>query len=238
MALTLVHTDSVFDFEDPDFNINGASAANALTINGRTFLYVSAAADGVSVFEVAADGTLTHVDNFADDADTALANAQDVFTFSINGQPFVFASSLGESGVTSLVALANGALVHSDTFFDAGNVFHQLDGARDVVVVVVVGNTFAFIAGSEDDGIQVVSIANDGTLTFADSVGDAENINLQLNSVENLTTAVVGGTTYLFAAGQLDDGISVFSVAANGVLTNVDNIDDAEDAALRLDGVD
>ncbi|MGH6735148.1 MAG: beta-propeller fold lactonase family protein [Methyloceanibacter sp.] len=242
MALTLVNTDNVFDSDDPDFNINGASAANVLTINGRTFLYVSAAADaGVSVFEVSANGTLTHVDNFADNADTGLAGAQDVITLSVNGQPFVLATGTAENAVNSFVALANGALVHTDTFFDAGDVFRQLEGARDVVAAVVGGNNYAFIAGSADDnggGIQVVQIANDGTLTFADSVNDVENINLQLNSVENLTTAVVGGTTYLFAAGQLDDGISVFSVAANGVLTNVDNVDDSEDAALRLDGVD
>src|SRR4029079_19035108 len=34
-------------------------------------------------------------------------------------------------------------------------------------------------------------------------------------------TALLGGVTYLFVAGSVDDGVSVFSVAANGSLTNV-----------------
>jgi hypothetical protein len=51
-----------------------------------------------------------------------------------------------------------------------------------------------------------------------------------------VTAAVVGGVTYVFVAGQADDGVSVFSVAADGTLTNVDNVTDA--GALQLDGAE
>jgi hypothetical protein len=47
-----------------------------------------------------------------------------------------------------------------------------------------------------------------------------------------VTTAVVDGTTYLFVAGSADSGVSVFSVAADGTLTNVANVSD--DATLEL----
>ena len=49
-----------------------------------------------------------------------------------------------------------------------------------------------------------------------------------------MTTAEVGGMTYLFVAGYWDDGVSVFSVANNGSLNNVDNVSD--DSSLLLDG--
>jgi hypothetical protein len=47
-------------------------------------------------------------------------------------------------------------------------------------------------------------------------------------------TAVVAGTTFLFVASGNDDGVSVFSVASDGSLTNVENVE--ESATLPLDG--
>ena len=61
-----------------------------------------------------------------------------------------------------------------------------------------------------------------------------DDATLELVSPLGVTTAVVGGTTYLFVTGGNDDGVSVFSVAADGTLTNVDNVSD--DATLELDG--
>jgi 6-phosphogluconolactonase (cycloisomerase 2 family) len=239
MAVNLVNTDNVFDAENANLNLNGAICVDAITINGTTFIYVgSPDDDGVSVFEVGAGGTLTNTDNIdnGDDPDLLLDEVTDVITFLVNGQAFVMASSLLENGVTAFAALTNGALVPSDTFNDTGNIFFQLDQPTDLATAVVGGNRFVFAAGSDDDGIEVLQVANDGTLTHVDSVNDAESTALQLDEVQNVATATIGATTFLFAAGLLDDGISVFSVAANGVLTNVDNIDDSEDPDLLLNG--
>jgi hypothetical protein len=63
---------------------------------------------------------------------------------------------------------------------------------------------------------------------------DTDDAALELNGVAALATAVVGNKTFLFAASAVDDGVSVFEVAGNGSLTNVDNVTD--DATLELDG--
>ena len=62
-----------------------------------------------------------------------------------------------------------------------------------------------------------------------DDTGD-----LNLAGARGLTTAQIGSNTYLFVAGQNDDGVSVFQVSSDGSLVNVDNIDDTGD--LELDG--
>src|SRR5438045_9677655 len=93
---------------------------------------------------------------------------------------------------------------------DAGAL--ELLGATGVTTAVVGGTTYLFVAGQTDDGISVFSVASNGTLTNAFNVTDAGA--LELDGAYRLTTAVVGGTTYLFAAGSVDDGVSVFSVAA------------------------
>ena len=75
-------------------------------------------------------------------------------------------------------------------------------------------------------------MAPNGTLTNVDNVSD--NATLELFSAYDVATAVVAGTTYLFVTGFNDQGLSVFSVAPNGTLTNVANV--SNDATLELDG--
>lgn len=62
----------------------------------------------------------------------------------------------------------------------------------------------------------------------------SDDATLELDGAGRVATAIAGTTTYLFVVGFTDDGVSVFSVAADGTLTNVDNVTD--DATLELDG--
>ena len=52
----------------------------------------------------------------------------------------------------------------------------------------------------------------------------SDDATLEIGLALGVTTAVVGGTRYLFVAGTGDDGVSVFSVGAGGTLTNVQNV--------------
>src|SRR5262245_20349020 len=111
----------------------------------------------------------------------------------------------------------------TNSFFnvtDAGQL--ELDGARYATTAVVGGTTYLFVAASDDNGVSVFSVGADGTLTSVFNVND--NATLNLGGAYGVTTAVVAGTTYLFVDGFNDNGVSVFSVAADGVLTNVSNV--------------
>ena len=105
---------------------------------------------------------------------------------------------------------------------DAGAL--ELNFATGTTTAVVGGTTYMFVAGQGDDGVSVFSVAANGTLTNAFNVTDAGA--LELDGAIRLATAQIGGTTYLFVTGHQDDGVSVFSVAANGALTNVANVTD------------
>ncbi|MGH6735218.1 MAG: M10 family metallopeptidase C-terminal domain-containing protein [Methyloceanibacter sp.] len=72
------------------------------------------------------------------------------------------------------------------------------------------------------------------TLVNTDNVDDSEDVNLQLNVPVGITSAVVGGATYVFVTGSFDNGVSVFALDATGALTNVFNVDDSQDPNLRL----
>ena len=82
-----------------------------------------------------------------------------------------------------------------------------------------------FSSGANDGGVSVFSVAANGALTNVDNVID--DATSKIAGPQGMTTAVVGGTTYLFVTGYHDDGVGVFSVAANGDLTNVFNVQDS-----------
>lgn len=59
---------------------------------------------------------------------------------------------------------------------------------------------------------------------------------LELDGASSVVSADVGGVTYVFAAGADDNGISLFSLSRNGVLTNLTNFDDSDAAGAHLGG--
>ena len=71
--------------------------------------------------------------------------------------------------------------------------------------------------------------------TFTDG---GERDSLALQGAVAVTTGVIGETTYVFAAGYADDGISVFRATNEGTrLINVANIRDGDNERYQLDGV-
>jgi hypothetical protein len=202
-------------------------------VGGTTYLFVPGFVDdGISVFSVAANGTLTNVDNVDDGDDAALAldGATSVTTAVIGGVTYLFVTGFFDDGVSVFSVAANGALTNVANVNDDGTL--EINEPRYATTAVVGGTTYLFVPGDFDDGLSVFSVAANGALANVDNVSD--DATLELFRANSATTAVVGGTTYLFVTGSVDDGVSVFSVAADGTLTNVDNVTD--DATLGLDG--
>ena len=148
----------------------------------------------------------------------------------VSDTTYLFVASELDDGVSVFSVASDGALTSVFDISDAGTL--ELNGAISVSTAVVSGTTYLFVAGRDDDGVSVFSVASDGALTPVFDISDAGT--LELNGAISVSTAVVSGTTYLFVAGQFDDGVSVFSVASNGALTSVFNIDD--DLTLALNG--
>jgi hypothetical protein len=206
-------------------------------VNGTTFLFAASDNDnGVSSFKVSNAGVLTNQDNVDDNATFNLAAARGVATAVVGVSTFVFFTGIDDNGVSVFQANNVGLLVNKDNVDDGDNAAFELSAANGIAAAVVGGNTFLFVGGFVDDGVSVFQVDSNGDLTNKDNVDDADIAGLELDGVLGLTTAQVGTKTFLFTAGFNDNGVSVFEVAANGTLTNVDNVTD--DATLNLDGAD
>jgi 6-phosphogluconolactonase (cycloisomerase 2 family) len=224
MVAHIDNTDNVAD--DATLELLGGGGVTTAVVGDTTYLFVTGEFDnGVSVFAVTADGTLANVDT-VDDSEAAallLRRAAGVTTAVVGGSTYLFVAGFGDfgdSGVSVFSVAADGALTNVDNVSDDATL--EIDGAADVTTAVVGGTTYLFVNGQRDDGLSVFAVAADGTLTNVGNVTD--DTTLQLSVPMAVTTAVVGGTTYLFVAGHNDDGISEFAVAADGTLTNLQNV--------------
>lgn len=171
----------------------------------------------------ATTGALSVVDTVTDSASTFLQGQSQTEIVVKGGTTYAVVASEVEDTISVWEIDNAGLMTEVETVRDTDNVVYELDGAENVHIADVGNNTYVFSAGYNDDGIGVWQLGNNGSLTNRDNVAD--DATLELNGAMGLQTAEVGGQTYLYAGGQVDNGISVFEVAANGNLTNVHNYD-------------
>ena len=115
----------------------------------------------------------------------------------------------------------------------------RLAGAIGAATAQVGGNTYLFVAGFLDNGMSVFAVNEGGSLANVFNIGDTGlGDTLELSGANDIATAQVGGRTYLFVAGFLDDGFSVFVVRDNGSLVSVANVSDQQNEDLKLAGTE
>ena len=223
--------------DDATLELNGAISVTTAVVADTTYLFVAGADDdGVSVFRVGDTGALANVTNVTDDAMLELNGAVSVTTAVVADTTYLFVAGFDDDGVSVFRVGDTGALANVTNVTDDGfGGSLELFAAISVTTAVVGGTTYLFVAGIFDDGVSVFRVGDTGALANVTNVTD--NDDRQLDGAASVTTAVVDGTTYLFVAGSNDSGVSVFSVANNGMLTNPANVsDDGTTGTLELDG--
>ena len=229
MSILFINGDNETD--SGSYELDGASFVTSADVGGTTYIFVAGGADnGISVFSLNASGVLTNTYNVTDSGALNLVGVSGLTTITSQGNTYLIAAGAGDNGLSVFRVATNGTLTSVYDLADGGAL--NLGGVSRVASATVSGTAYVFAAGTNDDGISVFSVAGNGKLSSVYNVADTGT--LKLDGVKGLTTAVIGGTTFLFAAGGVDDGVSVFSVGANGSLTNTSNVSD--DATLKLDG--
>ncbi len=221
--------------DDRVLELNGAANFASATVGGATYLYVNAdIGDGISAFRVSANGTLTNIQNIANDAELELRGTEGKMAVAtVGGGTYLVATGDDDNGVSVFRVNDDGTLTNTFNVTDAHAIQLELDNAMDAVTAVVGEHTFVAVAGEDDNGLSVFELLADGTLSNTWNVSDDASWNLA--GAMGLATATVSGTTYLIAAGGIDDGLSVFSLDASGCLDWKSNLSD--DALRGLDGV-
>ena len=121
-------------------------------------------------------------------------------------------------------------LTATDSITDGGALV--LDGAESIATFESSGSTYAAIASSVDNGVQILDITDPSAITAAGNIGDTAA--LELDGAWGITTFESGGSTYAAVAAFVDGGIQILDITDPSAITAAGNIGDT--AALELDG--
>lgn len=235
------------ELDTASLNLNGIRAIESLVIDGTTFVFAGGSDNGISSFTIDGTGQLTPVDNATDTSSINMEHVNDLSTVSVDDgaggmNHFVFVaadgaggSSVDDDGVSVFQVAADGTMTNVDNVIAGGT--NRLNNPQDVEAIQVDDgagglNTF-IVAGGNQDGVSVFSVASDGTLTLTDTVLD--DATMSLANVRSIEGFEIGGTSYV-VVGADEGGVSFFEIDAAGTLTNVGNV--ADDASLNLAAID
>ena len=215
---------------------NGIAIAE---VGGTTYVLTTAITDdGIQVARLNSDGTLTATDAVTDGNEQfeILSWAYDVATAQVGSSTYVLTTSLNDDGIQVARLNSDGTLTATDAVTDGNEQFEILSWAYDVATAQVGSSTYVLTTSLNDDGIQVARLNSDGTLTATDAVTDESEGFDKLDGSIGITTAQIGGITYVFSAAGTDDGIQVARLNSDGTLTAVSSATDNTGGFTTLDG--
>ena len=85
----------------------------------------------------------------------------------------------------------------------------ELDGAADVATFVIDSSTYAIVASRGDEGVQIIDISDPTHIEAKDSETDGENGFNVLLQPYDVSTFVIGSSTYAIVTSKDDDGVQI-----------------------------
>ncbi|MCB1490235.1 MAG: beta-propeller fold lactonase family protein, partial [Rhodobiaceae bacterium] len=240
----LQYRDDVFDSELSTLELDGSWGVQIVDRNSAYYVYASGEFDnGISVFKLEADGTLTHLSDFADDASTALTGSRNFATYSSGAYYWLYASAGANNAINVFKSssINSGALTFLESHVDTGTNLNIANTAGRMAVVNSFNN-YLVASGYNDDGISVFEIdLLNGTLTPVGGAKQSDNAAYRMNGAFDVVGIKVGANEFVAVAGLESDGVTVFEIDGFGhdyygdpLLTFTDSVSD--NATLELDG--
>ena len=222
--------------------LNGVYDIATVKIDTSTYALVVAstfgADNGVQIIDITDPANPAPVASF-DKGDTVtvgnatktfdeLLGARAITTVKIDTSTYALVAAFTDNGV-QIINVTNPDLPAPVASFDDGDIvtvngttktFDTLRGTRTITTVDIDSSTYALVAASNDDGVQIVDITDPAkpvpTASFDDgdivTVGDTEKTFDELNGARAITTVDIGSSTYALVASFNDDGVQIVDI--------------------------
>ncbi len=209
--------------------LSGAHDVTTVVINASTYALVTGGTDhGVQIINITDPASPAPVAAISDgNTFDALRSPRGVTTVTIGSSTYalVAASSFNEKGI-QIINITNPAdpapvvsIRDSQTHLN-GKTFNELSGAHDVTTVVINARTYALVAASLDNGVQIIDITDPASPApvFSFDKGDTVTVNGtdktfdKLEYPQYITTVDMGSSTYALVTGFFDDGVLIVDI--------------------------
>ena len=213
--------------------LDGARGITTFESGGSTYAAVASFNDdGVQILDVTDPSDITAAGGITDTATLLLDGARAIATFESGGSTYAAVASFFDHGVQILDVTDPSDITAADNIADASAFL--LHGAYDITVFKSGGSTYAAVASSDDNGVQILDVTDPSDITAAGNVADTAA--LKLAGASGITTFESGGSTYAAVASYFDNGVQILDVTDPSNVTAADSIGD--DGALELAGAE
>ena len=246
---TLIATSSITDGEDDGTDTNstfdqldGARGITTVIIDTFTYALVASVRDGgvqiINMTNPASPTATSSITNGTNGFDT-LGGARAITTATIDSSTYALVASGFDSGVqiidisdpTSPTAVSSVTDGEDD---GDGGTFDELSGARAITTVTIGSSTYALVASTSDDGVQIINITDPAVPTAVSSVTDDDTFD-RLDGASDITTVTIGTSTYALVTSSDDNGVQIINISDPTSPTAVSSVTD-DDTFDRLGG--
>ena len=199
--------------------LDGASSITTVKIGTNTYaLVASFDDDGVQIIDITNPATPTATAAITDGAKfTALDGAIEITTVNMGTNTYALVASLVDNGV-QIIDITNPATPTATAAITDGDEFTALGGAIDITTVKIDTNTYALVASSADNGVQIIDITNPATPTAITAITDGAKFTA-LDGAYGITTVKIGTNTYALVASLVDNGVQIIDITNHASLT-------------------
>ena len=213
----------------PDDNtllLNTTHSMATFEVNGTNYLCVGdSISHGIGIFLINSNGGLDFVRNYLDSSysenSIALEVPIDIDSFKVKETNYLLITSFAENRFMEIGVRADATLntgfhglspnnlleIHQGTVARISGSYYAFVLTQPIAILSTPSslNVFSIFPGENKSPVNKYTVYDSDLIHISDSSRSSPH--------DNITTHVIDGKTYLFVAGALDDGVSVFEVS-------------------------
>ncbi len=231
------------------YELEGPIELDIATIGGKPYAVVAAYDDdGIEIIDISDPTNPTSVGRLADGGTRKLNNPYDVAITTIGDSTYAVVTAFWDHGIdvidisdptnpTSVGTEADTGTIGA-TVWDCVSSLGTIGDHRclrhpvDVEITTIGGSTYAVVAGSGDDGIEIIDISDPTNPEEAGRMTDRDDRTRELNGANGVAITTIGSSTYAVVTGTLDDGISIIDISTPSTPVYVSELEDGTDTGV------
>ena len=152
------------------------------------------------------------VTNVSDTANYALGKPSDIATITLDSSTYALVTSYDDNGVQIINITDPRNPIPASAIFDDVDNYTELAGAKSIATITIGLSSFALVAASNDDGVQIINITDPYNPTPTSAITDGVGGYEELDGARSITTTTIGTSTYALVAAAYDDGVQIIDI--------------------------
>ena len=196
------------------FALDGPIGIDMFELSGRTYIIITSNLnDSVQIVDITRPTSPAHIAGVADGQNgfDALDGPHDVVVDVVLGRPYALVTSYSDDAV-QIIDLGTPSFPFPITNIRDDRGGYALDEPLDIEIYTISDHTYALVASSSDDAVQIVDLTDPDVPVPVANIRDGQNGFDALNGPRDIELYTASGRTYALVSSWVDDAVSVVDV--------------------------